>query len=206
MAGDERRMQIIEIAMSLFSKHGFSGTTTKRIAESAGVSEAMVFKHFANKEELYADMLDYKARSHGLEDPFSEIADQLADKDDFGVFYGIAINALRHHDEDRDFIRLLLHAALEGHELSRMFFESYVKGMYEFLGNYISQRQRDGAMRDIEPKVIVRAFVGMIIHHSMNKTLWDTKQMILKISNEDAAREFASILLNGIGKSKGAAS
>lgn len=198
MAGDERRKQLLEVAMRLFSKFGFSGTTTKRISEEAGVSEAMVFKHFANKEELYADMLDHKACSHGLEDPFSNISAEIAAKDDFGVFYGIALDALKHHDEDREFIRLLLHAALEGHELSKMFFESYVKGMYEFMGSYIESRQKDGALRKMEPRVAVRSFIGMIIHHSMNKTLWDTDSVIVNISNEEAAAEFASVFLDGI--------
>ncbi len=200
MAGDERRQQILQVAMSLFSKHGFAGTTTKKIAEAAGVSEATVFKHFSNKEELYSDIIDHKACSHGLEEPFKEISEELAAKDDFGVFYGMALNALKHHREDRDFIRLLLHAALEQHDLSRMFFESFVEGIYEFLSNYIRQRQKDGAFREIEPKIVVRTFVGMFIHHSLSNTIFDTEQRILKVSDEEIAKEFATILLNGIKK------
>lgn len=198
MAGDERRRQILEVAMSLFSKQGFSGTTTKRIAEEAGISEAMVFKHFENKDDLYSAILAHKAQSLGFEEPFADVAKQLKEKDDFGVFYGIALGALTHHDEDRDFIRLLLHSALEGHELSRMFFDSYVKKMYEILGNYIAERQADGEFRKVKPKVVVRAFVGMMIHHSMNRTLWDTGNTLLDVSNEEAAKEFAAILLEGV--------
>ena len=54
--------------------------------------------------------------------------------------------------------------------------------------------------REVEPRVIVRAFIGMFVHHSLNNILWDNEQKILKISNEDAAREFATILLEGIKK------
>ncbi len=200
MAGDERRQQILEVAMKLFSKNGFVGTTTKKISEAACVSEATVFKHFATKEELYSDILDHKACNHGLENPFEEIADELAAKDDFGVFYGMALNALKHHREDGDFIRLLLHSALEEHDLARMFFESFVEGIYEFLSAYIRERQADGVFREIEPKVIVRTFVGMFIHHSLSNTIFDKEQKILNISDEEIAREFATILLNGIKK------
>ena len=49
MAGDDRRLQILRVAVSLFSHEGFRGTTTKEIAQAAGVSEAMVFRHFANQ-------------------------------------------------------------------------------------------------------------------------------------------------------------
>src|ERR1043165_981590 len=61
MAGEERREQLLRVAMTLFSNHGFRGTTTKEIAHAAGVSEAMVFRHFATKEDLYAAILDHKA-------------------------------------------------------------------------------------------------------------------------------------------------
>ncbi|MCB1025260.1 MAG: TetR/AcrR family transcriptional regulator [Acidobacteria bacterium] len=200
MAGDERREQILRIAMQRFSKNGFQGTTTKRIAEEAGVSEAMVFKHFANKEELYADIIDFKACNHGSKDPFDKIKNELESKDDFGVFYGMALEAFNNHEEDRDFMRLLLYSALEKHDLARMFFESFVAGIYEFLSEYIRERQKDGAFREIEPKVAVRAFVGMMVHHSLSNILWDTDQKILKISNEDAAKDFATLFLNGIKK------
>src|SRR5437660_1465643 len=48
MAGGERRLQILRVAMRLFSQHGFRGTTTKEIAAAAGVSEAMVLHHSLN--------------------------------------------------------------------------------------------------------------------------------------------------------------
>ena len=200
MAGDERREQLCQVAMRLFSEKGFSGTTTKEIANAAGVSEAMVFKHFANKDELYAAILDHKACDHGFDNPFAEIADKIAQKDDFGVFYGMALNALKHHEDDSDFLRLMLHSALERHQLAQSFFAGFITHIYEFLGSYISQRQADGAFREVEPRVVVRAFIGMFVHHSLNNILWDSDQKLLKISNEDAAREFATILLQGIKK------
>src|SRR5213080_2118089 len=69
MAGDERRLQILKVAMRLFSQRGFRGTTTKEIAQAAGVSEAMVFRHFATKKELYSAILDHKACLHDDLDP-----------------------------------------------------------------------------------------------------------------------------------------
>jgi hypothetical protein len=82
-----------------------------------------------------------------------------------------------------------------------MLVEQNIEPLYEFMGAYISQRQKDGAIRgDIKPRVIIRAFVGMMIHHSLNNSLWDKKRRILDISNEEAARAFVEIILNGIKK------
>ena len=205
MAGEERRLQILRVAVRLFSEHGFRGTTTKRIAEAAGVSEAMVFRHFATKEELYTAILDHKACAGGIEDPRQLVAEHLRRKDDRAVFETLAFTALQHHENDREFNRLLLHAALEGHELAQMFWDRTVLQLYEFLGAYIKERQRDGVFREIEPRIVVRSFVGMVIHHSLNNTLWDPKRRLLDITNECAAREFTEILLRGITNDGGQA-
>jgi AcrR family transcriptional regulator len=198
MAGEERHLQILLVAISLFAKRGFRGTTTKEIAQAAGVSEAMVFRHFATKEELYSAILDHKACAGGLLNFCEALADAVQRKDDAAVFEGLALTLLRHHEKDTEFMRLLSHAALEGHELTQMFWERNVLQMYEFLGAYIRERQREGALREMEPKIAVRAFLGMIIHHSVNNNLWDQKRSVLDISNERAAREFTEILLRGI--------
>lgn len=198
MAGGERRLQILRVAMRLFSQRGFRGTTTKEIAHAAGVSEAMVFRHFATKEELYSAILDHKACLHDALDPLQKVADAIRRKDDHAVFEGIALDALNQHDCDPQFQRLLLHSALEEHGLAQMFWEKFVRRVYHALRGYIRERQRDGALIKIEPLIIVRAFVGMIIHHSLNNNLWDRQQQLLKISNEVAARAFTDILLHGV--------
>jgi len=203
MTGKNRRLQILRVAMRLFSQRGFRGTTTKEIALAAGVSEAMVFRHFATKEELYSAILDHKACVHETMDPLQVVAEAVAAKDDRAVFEGLALDALNQHDCDPEFHRLLLHSALEEHELAHMFWEKFVKRVYRTLRNYIRERQRDGAMRNVEPLVVVRAFVGMIIHHSLNNNLWDRKQQLLKISNQAAAREFTNILLHGVASTPG---
>lgn len=200
MAGDERRQQILRVAVRVFSEKGFRGTTTKEIAAAAGVSEAIIFRHFANKDELYSAILDHKACDRRFRNPFDELEEKIAAKDDFGVFYTMAVNALAHHTEDCDFLRLMLHSALEEHDLARMFFENFITEVYDFLGAYIIERQKEGAFREVNPRIVVRAFIGMFVHHSLNNILWDKEQKLLKISNEEAAHEFATILLQGIRK------
>ncbi|HAF13054.1 MAG TPA: hypothetical protein DHU55_07985 [Blastocatellia bacterium] len=198
MTAEDRRLQILCVAVSLFSQKGFGGTTTREIAHAAGVSEAMVFRHYATKQELYSAILDHKACSGDSLNPEQMVAEALKQKDDRAVFEQLALGALEHHECDPEFQRLLLHSALEGHELTEMFFEKFLRRVYQLLGSYIAERQRDGAMVKIDPAIVVRAFIGMIIHHSLNNNLWDPKRRLLKISNEEAAKHFTDILLNGI--------
>jgi AcrR family transcriptional regulator len=198
MAGEERRLQIVRVAMRLFSQHGFRGTTTREIAHAASVSEAIIFRHFATKEELYAAILDYKACAGGIAEPRELVADAIKRKDDRAVFEGLARAMLEHNDQDKEFHRLLFYSALEGHELAKMFWERHVRDVYEFLGAYVYERQLDGALRDIDPRIIVRSFIGMIIHQGLSNQLWDPARRILDIDNERAAHEFTDVLLRGI--------
>src|SRR5258707_6068883 len=55
--GDERRKAIVTAAVRLFARKGFAGTTTKELAEVAGISEALLFRHFPSKKQLYGEIL-----------------------------------------------------------------------------------------------------------------------------------------------------
>jgi AcrR family transcriptional regulator len=54
MSGKERHEAIITAARRIFIEKGFHRTTTRELADAAGVSEALVFKHFPSKEALYS--------------------------------------------------------------------------------------------------------------------------------------------------------
>src|SRR6476469_9439765 len=145
MTGDKRREQILETAVSIFSQRGFKGTTTKEIASAAGVSEAMVFRHFENKDALYEAILDTKGCQDGVRRfPWEEnetLEKAMAEKDDLAVFYNIGFDALNKHQADVAFMRLLFYSALEEHELAERFFHDFVERVYQFIGGYIAERQ-----------------------------------------------------------------
>jgi len=201
MTGDARREQILQAAIALFSQKGFRGTTTKEIGKAAGVSEAMVFRHFARKTDIYDAILSDKTCHEGMRFPWEEdpiIIDAIARKDDFGVFYKLALNGLNKQQSDVGFMRLLFYSALEEHELAERFFSEFVARIYGFIGGYVEERQRDGAFRQFEPRLAVRSFLGMMIHHSLNNILWDKNRNLLNVTNEEAAENFARILIQGI--------
>jgi len=204
MPADARREQILQTAVNLFSQRGFKGTTTKEIAKAAGVSEAIIFRHFATKDELYGAILDSKSCRDGLHrfpwESNEVLQEAIRTKDDYAVFYNLALHAMNNHQKDEPFMRLLFYSALEEHELADRFFGEFITQIYGFIGEYVSERQADGVIRDVNPRVVVRAFLGMLIHHSLNNLLWDKQRRLLDISNEEAARNFAEIVLRGVLK------
>lgn len=48
---------LLEVTARLFACHGWRGTTTRRIAEAAGVNEVTVFRHFRSKEALLGEAI-----------------------------------------------------------------------------------------------------------------------------------------------------
>jgi AcrR family transcriptional regulator len=56
LSAEERREAIIKAVRQVFAEKGFHGTTTRELAEAAGVSEALLFKHFPTKEALFGAM------------------------------------------------------------------------------------------------------------------------------------------------------
>ncbi|HMM80392.1 MAG TPA: helix-turn-helix domain-containing protein [Pyrinomonadaceae bacterium] len=202
MSGDERRGVILRAAVELFSQHGFKGATTKEIAKASGVSEAMLFRHFENKDALYQAIIETKgcresATKFACEDD-DVLKSALDAKDDEAVFYRLALTVLEKQQSNVPFVRLLLYSALEDHELAEKFFHEFIERVYVFIGGYIQGRQKDGVFRKMEARLAVRAFLGMLLHHSLNNVLWDKSKHLLKISNEEAAKGFADILLKGL--------
>ncbi|MFO0864887.1 MAG: TetR/AcrR family transcriptional regulator [Gemmataceae bacterium] len=56
LTSDQRRASILLAVRRVFADKGFDGVTTRELAEAAGVSEALLFKHFPNKEAIYSAM------------------------------------------------------------------------------------------------------------------------------------------------------
>jgi AcrR family transcriptional regulator len=58
LKSDDRRTHILRAVQCVFADKGFHGTTTKELAAAAGVSEALLFKHFPSKQALYEAIFD----------------------------------------------------------------------------------------------------------------------------------------------------
>ena len=191
ISGVERKASIIAAAASLFAAKGFTGTKTKAIAELAGVSEALLFKHFPSKNDLYAAILAKESPIPGILPELKALAD---DQDDERVFAYIAKTIVR-KAPDIQLMRLLFFSALEEHELADMFFHNHVRVFYDFLSGYIARRIRDGAFRSIDPLLAARAFMGMLIYHRLLSQLF---HIPVPNNPQEIEATFVSVFLDGL--------
>src|SRR5262245_6848881 len=103
----DRRQDILNAAMELFSRKGFRGTTTSDLAYQAGANEAIIFRHFKTKEELYTAILQHKAEENrnARSDELEHLSTGTDDAKFFEVF---GKTFLERHERDSTFLRLLL--------------------------------------------------------------------------------------------------
>src|SRR4030081_433641 len=62
----KRRDEILAAAAGVFAQHGFRGSTTRRIADAAGVNEITIFRQFGSKEALIRAAMQHLTDSAGL--------------------------------------------------------------------------------------------------------------------------------------------
>jgi AcrR family transcriptional regulator len=178
----------------LFSKRGFSGTTTREVARSAGVSEATIFKYFATKEELYAAIIEAKSQTHQLLERLARVAGR---KDDAVFLTALARELIARTQADPTLMRLLFFSALEGHVLSDMFFQSRLNSVDVFLIRYINERVAAGAFRPVNPAQAARSFIGMVTQHLLLQELFRQKPPP-HLTTDRVVGEMVALYLRGV--------
>jgi len=199
----DRREQILNVATRLFARQGFQGTTTKQISERAKVNEAIIFRHFSSKDELYWAVIERKINSAAPSERLRERLDPSME--DSEVFSRVAAEILDRRAKDQTLSRLLLFSVLENHRLSHRFFRTYAARYYELLAEFIRQRISDGRYREVDPLLAARGFLGMVIYHSWVQELFGGKRY-QKFDVQQVSRTLADIWLRGMVAATEAAS
>lgn len=199
MTSEERKKQILGVAMRLFSRRGFKGTTTKEIASVAGVSEATIFKHFPRKGDLYTAIIDECCNDR--EGHFI-LLKRVAGKEGRGLFKEIASFIMRGIEEDPAFMRLLMFSALEGHKLSEIFFKTRVMETIEYLAGCINEFARAGLFKKMDSRLAASAFMGMVIHYSMAQEIYGMKRYF-KVPLQKVVDTFVEIFFKGMERREG---
>jgi AcrR family transcriptional regulator len=195
LAAIDRRQQILEVASGLFARKGYQGTTTREIAERAGVNEALLFRHFPSKENLYWTLIEELCSAGGRQGRVRRILEKGGS--DSEVFAAIAREFLNRSQRDRELTRLLWFTALENHELSARFFNTFIAAIYNELADYVRRRMRAGAFRKCDPLLAARGFLGMLVYHFLVQELFGGEQY-QKFDPSQAADTLANIWLAGM--------
>jgi TetR/AcrR family transcriptional regulator len=195
MAAPDRRAQLLDTALNYFSDKGFDRTTTKEIAAAAGVTEAIVFRHFPNKLSLYRAVLEQHAECPGFREWMEEARRRMQHNDDEGLMRAIAEAVLEQYRSDTRMERLMLFAALEGQATALNHYRKVAIPIYELFREYIVKRQNEGALLGFEPAAILSAIAGMAQRYGLATRLFGFPS---ELTDKEAVDTFTRILMEGI--------
>jgi TetR/AcrR family transcriptional regulator, transcriptional repressor of aconitase len=160
---DERRKAIVAAAVPLFARKGFAGTTTKELAEAAGISEALLFRHFPSKKNLYGEILRLGCegdpaleRLAALEPSTATLVHMIT----FMVRYFLLGGVDRAELDTR--LRLMLHSFLEDGEYARELFDTIFERVHPLFAASIEAARAAG---DLKPEPIASANRFWFGHH-----------------------------------------
>lgn len=140
----ERRQALIDTALRVFSEGSYRGTTTAEIARAAGVSEPILYRHFASKRDLYLAALDHvwgKMRAQWE----AALAESANVRD---AFEAIGRSHVSVHDCKFQMAELWVQAlgeAAEDPEL-REHLRRHLREVHDFMADVIRQGQEQGVL------------------------------------------------------------
>ena len=108
LPAEERRRQLLDVALDIFAEHGFHSTSMDDVALAAGVTKPVLYQHFPSKRALYVELLEDVGRQlltrlTGATDRASTGRQRV--EDGFGAYF-------RFVDENRSAFRLLFGASV----------------------------------------------------------------------------------------------
>src|SRR5450759_3730013 len=195
LPASDRRLQLVETALDFFSRKGFGGTTTKEIAAAAGVTEAIIFRHFPTKQDLYNAVLDHHHDTGQLAECIAQWKSCMDRNDDEGLIRAIVERVIEGYRRDLRGHRVLLIAALEGHETALEYNRRFSLPILELLCQYVARRQKEGVLRGGDPGAIIGAAYCMAAQYA---TVTQMFGFPTNVTDRQIADSFVDIVMHGI--------
>ena len=168
---EETRARILTAARQLFERNGTRGTTTREVAELAGVNEATLFRHFGSKRAL----LDAMRESACAFEEFRSVLAGLP-----GVDLAADLRTIAHHVVDRMLARRAMMCVSLAEDAASVVASSddvpEWRGPSQILAElsaYLAGRVGAGELRG-EPMFLARYFLGTLFSYVVGRRLWDS--------------------------------
>ncbi|HAE49031.1 MAG TPA: hypothetical protein DCK97_16560 [Tistrella mobilis] len=193
MSAEERKAHIVCKAACLFARRGFAGTTSAALAKECGVSEALIYKLFKNKQGLYQAIVEAMLRSW---DPLELDAEDPRELE--AVLTDIAERIFAQTKGEPDFVRLLYHSELDQSEVAALFLDVRAGQSLGALAGYFSRRRDLGELRDdLDPRMCAASFLSMTWHYAIGLHVFDRGRW-LPGDEPELIRTFAAIFSGGL--------
>lgn len=207
LTSEERKTSIIMASIPLFSKQGFDGTTTKQIADAAGISEALLYKHFPSKDSLFLEIQNHiccvkpgQAKHLSSLLPSTETLVLVI----YFLVQKIVLGIDRPIEDHKTFKRLMFRSILEDGQFAKQFHTTYFEPSLPAIEACLEAAKQAG---DLVSAIPHRASVLLAHHLCVALSLYslpDMKVIQYPASTEEMADFATRFILRGIGLSENA--
>lgn len=157
---EDRREQIIDAAMHVFSQKGFSRATNKDIALEAGITPGLIYHYFESKEALLQAIVEGRSPLRLISSLSPAMLEQPPD-----VFLRFLAQQVLVIVEDEKFVQLIrvfLPEVLHNPKISPIGYGAIQQALH-FLELYVSTKVARGDLRSVEPNLVAQIFMSSII-------------------------------------------
>ena len=189
---DKTEQKIVDATIFLLDKEGMNGTTTKKIAKKAEVSEVTVFRKFKSKDNLLKIAKIYYS-DYFLE-KISDIFTNYEDTDLESLLKHIWGKLVNFLDNNLDIIKIALDELMSSPEEEKMF-SKFSDEVLKNLTNIFQEQIDKGKIRKINPSAAALTVFSVIVEGII---FWKFES---KVSNDDTNKyldDFLDIFINGI--------
>ncbi len=168
-----KHRQIVEAATTAFLQKGFDGTSMDEIATLAAVSKQTVYKHFADKDTLFAEIV--LATTEDVNQIVSLVTDTLTDtpdlERDLGILAQTFVTALMQPRVLR-LRRMIIASADRFPELGTSWYEQGFERALTAMATAFQGLAERGRLRLADPAMAANQFVGMLLWIPVNKAMF----------------------------------
>ena len=190
----EREERLLAAATRLFSQLGYRGTTTRAIAQEAGINEALLFRHFPTKEALYETLL-HRTIEEWSQEVLLALED-LSKKTLSQALVEVAQVLIRKIEADPSLLRTVVFACLEGHRLGKSFFKKNPP-IKAFMESLLKDHQQRGEIKKLDPALMAATYLSLIFYYIHMKEIFGAQEFFY--GPEKVTLEFfTKVFLEGI--------
>jgi len=161
------RQRLLDAAVLVCADRGLQGSTTREIAEAAGVNEVTLFRHFGSKEKLISEVFQraVAAQMESLSETEPDANDLERDLTRYARRYDEMLSA------NESLIRTLIGEARRHPKEAWQVICEAARPMREHLVEYLRSAQKAGSVRrDIPLGPTIDAFTGMLLSGMLRRT------------------------------------
>jgi len=185
-----RRQDILEAGLKLFSEKGYNGSTTAEIARAAGVAEGTIFRHFTTKKELLIAVLEPKVLEGLMQLDIEHKEDTPTE-----FFRCFLRNRLELIKENESLIRLMFAEAQYHIEVREALFKGILGQGISIIRPRFEKGVELGEFRDLPFMPTIRSFMGMVMIYGL---FGHVLQGLSPETIEEAADHILDLFLHGL--------